>query len=199
MSLCETVTNPLPLDPLPENKLEDRRLWIGNLDPRITEYHLLKILQKYGDFERFDLLFHRSGPLAGQPRGYAFVTYKESVDAKKAKESLDGKMLGCKRVAVRWANSVSKEDMDKPKPKLEIPALAGAKSEKKLSREITIQAIEAKLKMMEHNNSDEFKIDNSPCGSAPTTRASLLQQNNTYNKGRGRHDTRPYKRLNNRR
>lgn len=32
--LKKVVTLP---DPLPENVIEDRRLWIGNLDPRVTE------------------------------------------------------------------------------------------------------------------------------------------------------------------
>jgi RNA recognition motif-containing protein len=71
-------------------------------------YHLLKLVQKYGSIEKFDLLFHRSGPSAGQPRGYAFVTYSSKADATKAKDALDGKMVGCKSVVVRWANSVSK-------------------------------------------------------------------------------------------
>lgn len=39
-------------------------------------YQLVKILQKYGDIENFELVYHRTGPLAGQSRGYAFVTYK---------------------------------------------------------------------------------------------------------------------------
>ena len=71
-------------------------------------HNLLKLVQKHGTIEKFDLLFHRSGPLAGQPRGYAFVTYSSKEDAAKAKDALDGKMVGSKRVVVRWANNVSK-------------------------------------------------------------------------------------------
>lgn len=65
-------------------------------------------MQKHGTIEKFDLLFHRSGPSAGQPRGYAFVTYSTKVDARKAKDALDGMVMGHKRMVVRWANSVSK-------------------------------------------------------------------------------------------
>jgi RNA recognition motif-containing protein len=65
-------------------------------------------VQKYGTIEKFDLLFHRSGPSAGQPRGYAFVTYSSKADATNAKDALDGMVMGCKKVVVRWANSVSK-------------------------------------------------------------------------------------------
>ncbi|XP_067001543.1 probable RNA-binding protein 18 [Anabrus simplex] len=197
MSLLDPITHPLPLDPLPENKLEDRRLWIGNLDPRITEYHLLKLLQKYGHIEKFDLLFHRSGPLAGQPRGYAFVTYSTSEDANKAKEKLDGTMLGYKHVVVRWANSVGKDGLDKPKPELEIPALAGAKCEKKISRQTTIQAIEAKLKLMEHSAVGEFEVNNPPSGSLHSQeRSSVLRPTVSRQKLRGRHESRPYKKSN---
>lgn len=70
-------------------------------------YQLLKILQKHGPMEKFDLLFHRTGPLAGQHRGYAFVTYSTSEEAKRMKDSFDGKKIGLKNIAVRWANSLS--------------------------------------------------------------------------------------------
>lgn len=66
-------------------------------------FHLLKLLQKFGNIEKFDLLFHRSGPLAGQPRGYAFVTYSQLEDAKRVKTALDGTKVGTKNIAIKWA------------------------------------------------------------------------------------------------
>ncbi|KAG5323975.1 RBM18 protein, partial [Acromyrmex heyeri] len=83
---------PLPLEPIKANQVEDRRLWVGNLDLRINE---------------FDLLFHRSGPQAGQPRGYAFVTYKTIQDAIRAKDALHNLKVGAKNIIVRWAHSVT--------------------------------------------------------------------------------------------
>ena len=71
-------------------------------------YQLLKILEKHGRMEKFDLLFHRSGPLVGQPRGYAFVTYATREQAEKMKEDMDGKKIGSKNVIVRWAYNMSK-------------------------------------------------------------------------------------------
>ena len=47
--------------------------------------------------------------------------------------------------------------MEKPKTKIDIPVLAAGSSSsepRKLSKEITIQAIEAKLKMLENKNID---------------------------------------------
>lgn len=71
-------------------------------------FQLLKIVQKFGPIDKFDLLFHKSGPLAGQPRGYAFVTYHNKNDAERLKDTLHGKQLGSKCVTVRWAHSMDK-------------------------------------------------------------------------------------------
>lgn len=70
-------------------------------------YQLLKILQRFGHIEKFDLLFHRSGPQEGQPRGYAFITYKDTESALNAKTKLHGRKLGAKHVAVKWAHTIN--------------------------------------------------------------------------------------------
>lgn len=70
-------------------------------------YQLLKLLQKHGTIEKFDLLFHRSGPLIGQPRGYAFVTFTTKEEAAIAKTNLNNMLVGSKKINVTWAHSVS--------------------------------------------------------------------------------------------
>lgn len=42
----------------------------------VHRYHLLKLLQKFGTVKQFDFLFHKSGALEGQPRGYCFVNFE---------------------------------------------------------------------------------------------------------------------------
>lgn len=69
-------------------------------------YQLLKLVQKYGEIEKFDLLYHRTGPLAGKSRGYGFVTYKKDADAEKALSSLHNKLFGGKRLCVKKAQSM---------------------------------------------------------------------------------------------
>uniref|UniRef100_A0A1B6E526 Probable RNA-binding protein 18 n=1 Tax=Clastoptera arizonana TaxID=38151 RepID=A0A1B6E526_9HEMI len=168
-----TKVIPLPADSSIENKLEERRLWIGNLDSKVTEYQLLKLFEKHGRLEKFDLLFHRTGPLAGQPRGYAFVTYVSKEEAQDMMKIMDGKRIGSKNILVRWAHNVYREDYEKPKEKLEIPVLVGAKDEQKVSRITKIQAIEAKLKMMENTSSSEFQVNNVPSGSNISTSQTI--------------------------
>ncbi|KAJ1520122.1 hypothetical protein ONE63_004342 [Megalurothrips usitatus] len=190
------------------NEIQDKRLWIGNLDPRLSEFVLLKLLQKYGVIEKFDLLFHRSGPLSGFPRGYAFCTYRSTEDAVSAMQHIDGQLVGSKHITVRWAHSMSKDEMEsKPKVELTIPVLAGAKptkSEKKpVSRKTAIQAIEAKLKLMEQKNTvDDFEVNDSPAAlktkSHVLTQAQVaLDSHNRPSHSRSstrKHDRKPYHR-----
>ncbi|XP_040162508.1 probable RNA-binding protein 18 [Anopheles arabiensis] len=157
------------MDRLEPSSQDDRRLWLGNLDSRITEYQLLKIVQKYGKIEKFDMLFHRSGPLAGYPRGYAFVTYENHRDSESALHRLDGKLVGEKTIVVRWAKHVNREENDRSKPKIEIPCLAGGSkggSNGPLSQQTKIQALEAKLKMLE-SRSDDLVINRSTTAERP--------------------------------
>ena len=41
----------------------------------VGRFVLLKLIQKFGKPERFDFMYHVSGPEKGRPKGYCFVTY----------------------------------------------------------------------------------------------------------------------------
>ncbi|XP_041825627.1 probable RNA-binding protein 18 isoform X4 [Melanotaenia boesemani] len=84
---------------------DGNRLWIGNIDPKITEYHLVKLLEKFGNVKQFDFLFHKSGPLEGQPRGYCFVNFNTREEAERAIQCLNGKLALSKKLVVRWAHA----------------------------------------------------------------------------------------------
>ncbi|XP_070539289.1 probable RNA-binding protein 18 [Ptychodera flava] len=147
----------------------DNRLWIGNLDPRITEYQLLQILKRYGDIKELDFLFHKSGPNQGKPRGYCFVNYTTKEEAEKAMRSLDGKLALSKKLSVCWAQPHSKNSSDNIRGgKQKFPVCLGgqsgqvgsskvAQAQKGMSADMKIKAIEAKLKSMEGND-DEFTV-----------------------------------------
>lgn len=68
----------------------------------------MKLLQSFGKLEKFDMLFHRTGPLAGQPRGYAFVTYKDKANAAKCMSKLNASKLGTRVIVVKYAHNMSK-------------------------------------------------------------------------------------------
>uniref|UniRef100_A0A452YPF5 RRM domain-containing protein n=1 Tax=Aegilops tauschii subsp. strangulata TaxID=200361 RepID=A0A452YPF5_AEGTS len=51
------------------------RLYVGNLDFRISESDVIKMFSPYGKIIAEDFLLHTRGPKRGEPRGYAFVQY----------------------------------------------------------------------------------------------------------------------------
>jgi len=133
---------------------DDCRLWVGNLDPKVTEYAMLKLLQRYSvSIRSFDFIYHRTGPEKGQPRGYCFVTLSTPEEAAVIMSKLNGKMALSRRLVVKYAE-LEKRDRQ--------PASAtGTGSVPQLSTEVPkgaslsvkgkIQAIEEKLKMMDEN------------------------------------------------
>ncbi|KAF5294077.1 hypothetical protein FQA39_LY13551 [Lamprigera yunnana] len=159
-------------------------------------------MQKHGAIEKFDLLFHRSGPMAGQPRGYAFVTFVNKDDANLAKEQLHNSQIGTKTIIVTWAHAVSNEEPERHKGDVHIPALAMAKLEKKVNRESQIEAIEAKLKLMEGKGSQELEINKTVLTEPPVIplfqskrhESSIGTSHNTKHKSLKRNDKRrlPY-------
>ncbi|XP_041050237.1 putative RNA-binding protein 18 [Cetorhinus maximus] len=139
---------------------EGHRLWIGNLDSRLTEYNLLKLLQKFGKVKQFDFLFHKSGPLEGQPRGYCFVNFETKEEAERAIQCLNGKLALSKKLVVRWAHAqVKRYDQYKNDKILPIslePSSSTEPVQSNLSISAKIKAIETKLKMMAENPDAEY-------------------------------------------
>jgi len=163
MSLLQSDndTKPLPLDPLPSEGSDiTNRLWIGQLDSRITEYNLIKLLQKFGTVVNFNFLFHKTGPLQGQPRGYCFVTYETREQAEKALKQLDGKLALSKRLSVKWANSQTMAGLTNGRSPEDGHAKPTNQKDATCTVSISskIQAIEAKLRMMEENKDHEERL-----------------------------------------
>lgn len=185
---------PTPDDPVDCSEENDRRLWIGNLDTRVTEFALLKILQKFGSLQRFDFLYHKTGPDQGKPRGYCFVTYSTKEEAEKAMRGLDRKLALSKRMVVRLAHKEGGKESDKLGEKGR-PSEGSANS---VSSEYKIRAIEMKLKNMERSE-PEFSLNSTPAALPGTSRYSSAQkmQQGTSQKVSGvgqRQNSKPYHR-----
>lgn len=131
----------------------EKKLWIGNLDKRLSEFNLLKLIQRYGEVENFEYLFHTVGPNKGEPRTYCFVEYKKREDAELALQKLNGHVVLSQTLKVHWAKDhVKNKDnesgrvIDKTDQKETVDAI---------SREDKIRAIEGKLKLMEDEGNVE--------------------------------------------
>ncbi|KAI8824147.1 uncharacterized protein EV422DRAFT_564857 [Fimicolochytrium jonesii] len=79
------------------------RLYIGNLPPTLTEYHLLKLFSPLGTLTKIDFLWHKQGPHKGEPRGYCFIEYADKADAKRAVEKMHGKVVAGRTLVVSFS------------------------------------------------------------------------------------------------
>jgi len=143
------------------------KLWVGNLPTKLTEYQLLKILEKFGDVSQYDFLYHISDTGRRTPRGYAFVTYSTLSCAEKAIANLNRTTVLGKQLLVRLANP--KTDPSGSIRKV-IPAALKAGSKPTMSETEKVRKIrelEDKLRKMEKSSKDEFKISSMPNHSKP--------------------------------
>jgi len=132
---------------------DDCRLWIGNLDPKVTEYAMLKLLQRFSvTIQSFDFIYHRAGPEKGQPRGYCFVTLSTPEEAAMIMNKLNGKMALSRRLAVKYAELEKRDRSAVADTSASVPQLSTEVS-KGVSRSVEgkIRAIEEKLKTMDEN------------------------------------------------
>ncbi|PWY99016.1 RNA-binding domain-containing protein [Testicularia cyperi] len=88
----------------------DTRLYVGNLHPSVDEYALIQTFSRYGKIIKLDYLFHKSGPLRGQPRGYAFVEYATKDEALEAVAQANNGTLRGKRISVSFASQSATGD-----------------------------------------------------------------------------------------
>ncbi|KAI0067397.1 RNA-binding domain-containing protein [Artomyces pyxidatus] len=87
-----------------QRELLKDRLYVGNLHPTVDEHILIQVFSKYGKLAHLDFLFHKSGPMKGKPRGFAFIEYSDQTDAEKALASANGKLLRGRRLVVTFAH-----------------------------------------------------------------------------------------------
>ncbi|KAI0795094.1 hypothetical protein C8Q75DRAFT_526964 [Abortiporus biennis] len=154
-------THPPPSTSQPRQLLKDR-LYVGNLHPTVDEYTLLQIFSKYGKISKLDFLFHKTGPMKGKPRGYAFIEYSETEDAAKAVATAHDKLLRGRKLVVTYAHQapidesmaygkVRRSNVETGKPTT-LSLLKGAGSSRHNATEDKIAKMEAKLRQMEQSS-----------------------------------------------
>lgn len=79
------------------DELSTLNLWVGDLSPDTVDSDLMAIFGEYG---AMDALTSYS------PRTYAFVFFKNTEDAKKAKEALQGSVVRGSTIKVEFARPV---------------------------------------------------------------------------------------------
>ncbi|XP_059629171.1 uncharacterized protein LOC132271726 isoform X2 [Cornus florida] len=149
----------------------ESRLYIGNLDMRITEATLIKMFSPFGKIVAEDFLWHTRGPKRGEPRGFAFIQFSTKEEAILAKEKMNGKLACGRPLVVHLASEKylveTRENSSKAvgKAKSNKSSLGGSSSGQ-MSRNDKIAAIKNKLKAMEEEDRGTKKQkqeDSIPC------------------------------------
>ena len=83
------------------------KLFVGNLDFKVTENDLQDAFAAYGTVVEANLITDRT---TGRPRGFAFVTMSTPEEAQKAIAALNGKELGGRALNV----NVAREREERP-------------------------------------------------------------------------------------
>ncbi|KAG5558644.1 hypothetical protein RHGRI_008554 [Rhododendron griersonianum] len=150
------------------------RLYIGNLDMRISEGALIKMFSPYGKIVAEDFLWHTRGRKRGEPRGFAFVQFSTKEEAELAKEKMNGKLAGGRPLVVRLASEKNlvetTETSSKPIGVAKTSSIA-VSSSGQTSRSAKIAAIKNKLKAMEEENGSSKKQKQDD-GTLPSVRTS---------------------------
>ncbi len=76
------------------------KLFVGNLDFKVTENDLQDAFAAYGTVVETNLVTDRA---TGRPRGFAFVTMSSPEEAQKAIDGMNGKDLGGRALNVNIA------------------------------------------------------------------------------------------------
>ena len=125
------------------------KIWLGNLDAKVSEFQVLKLAEHFGKIEKLDFVYGVSADGAKRtPKGYAFVTFESAASAQNAMRSLDGaKLLG------RAIRAKPAKDAAKKRPSTSSEASTSKSKAAKLDK---IKAMEAKLKAMQKD--EDFKL-----------------------------------------
>eukprot|EP00697_Spironema_sp_BW2_P014787 gnl/Spiro4/5356_TR2721_c0_g3_i1.p1 gnl/Spiro4/5356_TR2721_c0_g3~~gnl/Spiro4/5356_TR2721_c0_g3_i1.p1 ORF type:complete len:176 (-),score=63.68 gnl/Spiro4/5356_TR2721_c0_g3_i1:91-618(-) len=123
------------------------KLYVGNLDLRITEGQLVKLFKPFGKIVREDFIWHTQGHQRGAPRGFAFVEYATREDAQRAVAELNGKLVLSRPIVVRFCN-----ERDKPVAGPDAAPASRPQRHNFNSTDAKIAAIRSKLGLMKREN-----------------------------------------------
>ena len=83
-----------------DNTIQNSKLYVGNLHPSTSEGDLIKIFQQFGTVKNVAYVWHKVGPLRGQPRGFAFVEMSTIDEARTAENKLHKSVVRGRKIII---------------------------------------------------------------------------------------------------
>jgi len=198
-------TNTDKMSIAPQEKSENK-LFVANLDPRMTEFSVLKLFSGFGKIVREQYLWHTHGQYQGQPKGCCYIEYSSHEEALYAKNALDGKIALGRPLIVKFANDKkpteksqarnihlerlkTRENRINPDTEDEISRLNANRypistSEKILAIQHKLKLLEGEINSNKTNNTSSIKIEKNPTTLSMAPQKSLskftMKNNQTH-------------------
>lgn len=84
--------------------IESQKVYVGGLDPSVTEEHIFALFSQFGQLEKVSL---QMDPGTKTSRGYAFLSYRDPKEANLAIHTLANQILAGRPIKTGWASQTS--------------------------------------------------------------------------------------------
>jgi RNA-binding protein 39 len=85
-------------------QIESQKVYVGGLDPSVTDEHLFAIFSQFGQLEKVSM---QMDPVTNASRGYAFLSFHDPKDAHLAIQTMANQVLAGRPLKTGWANQAS--------------------------------------------------------------------------------------------
>jgi RNA-binding protein 23/39 len=103
-SMMGTTINYTPFVDKDGKQVEAQKVYVGGLDPTVTEEHLFAIFSQFGQLDKVSM---QMDPATNLSRGYAFLSFRDPKDANLSIQSMAGQVLAGRPMKTGWANQAS--------------------------------------------------------------------------------------------
>lgn len=84
--------------------VEAQKVYVGSLDPNITQEHLYKLFSQFGELSKVQL---QTESMSGISKGFAFLSFRDPKDANLAIQTMSNQVLGGRPMKTGWATQPS--------------------------------------------------------------------------------------------
>lgn len=103
-SMMGTSATAKPMFSTDGKVIESQKVYVGGLDPSVTEEHLFALFSQFGQLEKVSL---QMDPGTKTSRGYAFLSYRDPKEANLAIHTLANQILAGRPIKTGWASQTS--------------------------------------------------------------------------------------------
>jgi len=103
-SMMGTSASSKPLLSSDGRLIEAQKVYIGGLDPSVSDEHIFALFSQFGQLEKVSM---QMDPSTRTSRGYAFLTYRDPKEANLAIQTMSNQSLAGRPIKTGWASQTS--------------------------------------------------------------------------------------------